>query len=216
VDLRSEPSANHYLTLAVKRNDHENRIAPSAPRRYFWSMGFKYAIRNPDRCYYLTHTVVDWIDLFTRRELANVVVESLAYSIEKKGLELYAWCLMPSHLHMIARTVERNELSLSDVMRDFKKFTSGEIQRVMATIKESRLEWLTRHFEIGRHEHRLWQEGMHPIELYSRKFTAQKLDYIHYNPVVAGIVDEPEHYLLSSARDYAGYRKGLLEICFIE
>jgi putative transposase len=64
-------------------------------------------------------------------------------------------------------------------------------------------------------EHQVWQEGMHPVELYSKKFTAQKLDYIYYNPVEAGIVDEPEHYLLSSARDYAGYRKGLLEICFI-
>jgi putative transposase len=201
--------------LPVKKNDHENRIAASASRQYFWCLGFKYAIRNPDRCYYLTHTVVDWIDLFTRRELANIIVESLAYSIENKGLELNAWCLMPSHLHMIARTVEKNAQNLSEVMRDFKKFTSGKILQTIPKINESRRPWITRHFEIGSDDHQVWQEGMHPIELFSRKFTAQKLEYIHYNPVEAGIVDEPEHYLLSSARDYAGYRKGLLEIYFI-
>jgi putative transposase len=159
--------------------------------------------------------VVDWIDLFTRRELVNIILESLAYCIKNKGLELNAWCLMPSHLHMIGRTLERNAHSLSDVMRDFKKFTSGKILQAIPVIKESRSPWMTRHFEIGRNQHQLWQEGMHPIELFSRKFTAQKLNYIHYNPVEAGIVDEPEHYLLSSARDYAGYRKGLLEISFI-
>ena len=55
-------------------------------------MGFKYAIRS-DKLHFLTHTVVDWIDLFTRRELANVIVDSLNHCVENKGLEVYVWCL---------------------------------------------------------------------------------------------------------------------------
>ena len=178
-------------------------------------MGFKYAIRS-DRLHFLTHTVVDWIDVFTRRELAMVVVDSMNFCIEHKGLEVYVWCLMPSHLHMIAAVKEGNEKELSDVMRDFKSHTSREVQARIPLISESRREWLLAHFRTGPNSDQVWQEGMHPIELYSKRFTDQKMDYIHNNPVEAGIVEEPQHYLFSSARDYFDNRKGLVDICYIE
>jgi len=177
-------------------------------------VGFKYAIRT-DRLHFLTHTIVDWIDLFTRRELAMIVVDSMNYCIEKKGLEVYVWCLMPSHLHMIASVVSGNEQDISEVMRDFKRHTSTALLRGIETEFESRRIWLKSHFTLATGEHQVWQEGMRPIELYTGKFTRQKVDYIHMNPVVAGIVDEPEHYLLSSARDYMTKRKGLVEISYI-
>ena len=178
-------------------------------------MGFKYAIRS-DRLHFLTHTVVDWVDVFTRKELASVVVDSLNFCVENKGLEVYAWCLMPSHLHMIAAGVEGDKDSLSAIMRDFKKFTSKEVVKVMDNITESRKEWLLKHFQTGADSFQVWQEGMHPIELTTRKFTNQKMDYIHNNPVEAGIVDEPHHYLLTSARDYWDNRRGLVTLCYIE
>ena len=53
-------------------------------------MGFKYTVRS-DKLYFLTHTVVDWIDVFTRQELTMIVVDSLNYCIENKSLEVYAW-----------------------------------------------------------------------------------------------------------------------------
>ena len=89
-------------------------------------MGLKYAIRS-ENLYFMTHTVVDWVDLFTRWELADIIVNSLNYCIAKKGLEVFVWCLMPSHLHMIARSAKTGKEELSNVMRDFKKFTSKEI-----------------------------------------------------------------------------------------
>ncbi len=58
--------------------------------RYVARLGFKYAIRS-NFLHFLTHTIVDWIDLFTRRELAMVIVDSLNYCVEKKGLEVYVW-----------------------------------------------------------------------------------------------------------------------------
>lgn len=61
----------------------------------------------------------------------------------------------------------------------------------------------------------LWQQDNHPIELSDYKILHQKLDYIHYNPVVAGIVEKPEDYLYSSARDYYGL-PGLIDIILVE
>jgi len=178
-------------------------------------MGFKYAIRS-EKLHFLTHTVVNWIDVFTRRELAEIVVGSLNYCVEKKGLEVYVWCLMPSHLHMIARAAEGTEQDLSGIMRDFKKFTSKNIVNTISEISESCKEWMLRHFQTGQDCFQVWQEGMHPIELFTRKFTDQKMDYIHENPVVAGIVREPQDYLLSSAGDYYLNIKGLVKISYIE
>jgi putative transposase len=132
-------------------------------------MGFKYAIRN-DHLHFLTHTIVDWIDLFTRRELAMVVVDSLNYCIENKGLEVYVWCLMPSHLHMIASVRQGNPQTLPDVMRDFKSFTSRELQSEIDSEFESRREWLKRHFEKGRNEHQVWQEGFLPTNSWTRRW----------------------------------------------
>ena len=153
-------------------------------------MGFKYAIRS-DKLHFLTHTIVDWIDVFTRRELADVVVNSLNYCIENKGLEVYVWCLMSSHLHMIARTTSHANHHLSSVMRDFKKFTSKNIIETISEMNESRKEWLLKHFQTGRDSYKVWQEGMHPIELFTKRFTNQKMDYIHNNPVSADLVREP-------------------------
>ena len=178
-------------------------------------MGFKYAIRS-DKLHFLTHTVVDWIDVFTRRELASVIVDSLNYCIENKGLEVYVWCLMSSHLHMIARTAENVKDDLSGVMRDFKKYTSKKIIGTIPEINESRKEWLLNRFQTGLDSFQVWQEGMHPVELYTKRFTDQKMDYIHNNPVEAGLVREPQDYLLSSAADYYVNRKGLVKICYIE
>lgn len=62
--------------------------------------------------------------------------------------------------------------------------------------------------------YKFWRDGNHAIELDSNKLIEQKLEYIHMNPVEALIVEEPEHYLFSSARDYSGI-KGLVEITFV-
>jgi hypothetical protein len=64
--------------------------------------------------------------------------------------------------------------------------------------------------------YQLWRQDNQPKELFSPAFTAQKINYIHNNPVEAAIVEKPEHYLYSSARDYFYQKKcGLLEVVFI-
>jgi REP element-mobilizing transposase RayT len=181
-------------------------------------MSERYKFTDPLGVYFTTSTVVGWIDVFTRPELKQVVVKSLKYCQREKGLIIHGWCLMPSHLHMIVSA--RGE-TLSAIMRDFKKYTSRKIVEEVRHISESRREWMLKLFkeegeELGRiTNHKVWQDGNHPILLTKEKFLRQKLDYIHNNPVAEEFVDEPAHYLYSSARDYEG-KKGYLEITFID
>lgn len=84
-----------------------------------------YKIENPEGIYFITFAVVEWVDVFTRREYAEIVIDSLNFCIEEKGMEVYAWCLMPNHLHLICSA--KAGFSLPDILRDFKKFTAGNI-----------------------------------------------------------------------------------------
>jgi len=180
-------------------------------------MAFKYSVTDQNDIYFITTTVVGWIDAFTRKELAHVIIESLQYCQREKGLIIYAWCLMPSHLHMIVSAKEGK--NLSDIMRDLKKFTSKRIIKTIKEINESR-EWLLNRFAFAAkintktEDYKFWQDGFHPIALYSNEFKDQKLDYIHNNPVESGIVSEPEHYNYSSAINYSG-GLGLIEVVYL-
>ena len=180
-------------------------------------MGVKNKI-YPDHIYFLTLTVVDWVDVFSRPEYKHIIVNSINYCQKEKGLVVYAWCLMSNHIHLIASNKEG--YNLSDILRDFKKFTSKEILKSIQQINESRKNWMLDRFEFASRNDRkiknfkFWQEGNEAKELITTKFMMQKLDYLHNNPVKAELVDEPEYYWYSSARDYSG-QKGLVDIEFL-
>lgn len=164
-------------------------------------------------------TIVKWIDLFIRKNHKQTILDSLKYCQEHKGLELYAWCLMSSHLHMIV-SCKDDDKNISDIFRDFKRFTSMELAKSIQEEPESRREWMLNEFAFEASKthkvknYKIWQDGNHPEELYSPKFVKQKLDYIHNNPVVERIVERSEEYLFSSARNYAGM-DGLLDVCVL-
>ncbi len=178
-------------------------------------MGIKNPI-NSHSVYFMTLTVVDWVDIFTRPVYKNIVVDSLKHCQKNKGLEIFAWVLMTNHLHLVSRTKEGHHLT--DFLRDFKKFTAKKIVESVKTINESRQEWIEHRFKYyikfkEERNYQVWQEGNDAKELTNNYLLDQKIDYIHENPVRAGIVWEPEHYMHSSAIDYAG-GKGLLDIVF--
>jgi len=182
-------------------------------------MGIKNKI-NEGYIYFLTLTVVDWVDVFTRPVYKQMLIDSIKHCQQVKGLEVYSWCLMSNHLHMIAGVKERSENNLSDILRDFKKFTSKKIIKEIEEGTESRKKWMLNQFEFaGRYnlkikDYKFWQDGNEAKEIHSAEFLQQKVDYIHMNPVIAGIVEEPHHYKYSSAVDYSG-GKGLLEVILV-
>jgi len=107
-------------------------------------MSENYKIYNKEAAYFLTMTVVGWIDVFTRPNHKLLIIDSLIYCQKEKGLELYAFCLMPSHLYLIARAV--GNFSLSEILRDFKKYTSMKIVEQILNEPESRREWMMEYF----------------------------------------------------------------------
>jgi REP element-mobilizing transposase RayT len=106
-----------------------------------------YFITDQNAIYFLTFTVIDWIDVFTRKEYKVVIADSLNYCIENKGLEVYAWCLMSNHLHMVCQAKE--DYKISDINRDFKKFTAKTILKMIEKEPESRKEWMLYRFKYA-------------------------------------------------------------------
>ena len=143
----------------------------------------------------------------TIRNQKKAIIDSLKYCQKYKNLDIFAYCLMPSHLHMICST--NGDVLLSDIMRDFKKYTSTKIIDLILNDAESRREWLLPLFKeacshLKREQiYKVWQDGYHAEVIETPKFMYQKLNYIHNNPVVEKIVSRPEDYLFSSARNYA-------------
>lgn len=181
--------------------------------------GDRYFITDQHATYFLTFTVVEWVDIFTRPDYKQVIVDSLNYCITSKGLECNAWVLMTNHTHLIVRAVP--PARLSDIIRDFKKYTSKKIVELIKTIPESRRDWLLHKFEFaaqstGRAEnYKLWTNDNHAVCLDGSHLFKQKLDYIHENPVKQMIVVNPEEYIFSSASDYCG-RKGLVNVMVLD
>jgi len=181
-------------------------------------MSDKYKIRDIDKAYFVTLTVVDWIDVFTRKNHKLLMIDALSYCQKNKGLVIFGYCIMPSHIHMIAKAEGSHELS--DILRDLKKFTSKAIVRQIEEETESRREWMLDHFaKTGEHlkrikDHKFWQDGNQAKEIYSNQFLYEKLDYIHNNPVQEMIVARAEDYMFSSARNYASM-DSILDVCLI-
>jgi len=138
-------------------------------------MSEKYKIHDPDAMYFVTMSVVGWVDLFTRPELKHVIINSLRYCQKEKELVIHAWCLMPSHLHLIISSTN----DLSAILRDFKKFTSKEIVKTIEEIHESRKGWILDLFsEVANAfkrvtNYKVWQDGNHPIQLSNAAITRQ-------------------------------------------
>lgn len=183
-------------------------------------MSIKYKFRNQEQLYFVTFAVVNWIDLFIRNEYKDIMLESWKHCQLHKGLEIYSWCIMTSHIHMIIGT---NGNKLEDIMRDMKKHTSTALKTaIQSNQQESRREWMLWMMERAGKKNsqnmnfQLWQQDNHPIELSDIKMLHQKLDYIHNNPVVAGIVEKPEDYIYSSAKDYYCNIPGLIEVIMVD
>ncbi|WP_396592084.1 REP-associated tyrosine transposase [Allomuricauda sp. R78024] len=170
-------------------------------------MSRNYKFRNPNAAYFVSFATVYWIDVFTRPQYFKVLAKSIEYCRAAKGMELYAYCFMPNHTHMIFRSSDGDP---SGLLRDFKKHTAKQLlQLVKENPQESRKEWLLSLFErAGKKKnnvskYQFWQHHNKPVELWSNAVIKQKVDYIHYNPVKSGFVTKPEDWKYSSARNFA-------------
>ena len=173
-----------------------------------------YVIRDQEKPHFITATVVDWIDIFTRKTYRDIIINCFDFCIKNKGMVLFGYVIMSNHIHFI---VQSKDGKLSDLIRDFKKFTATEILKQLQTEPESRREWILERFAKATQTHirnknfQVWQYGNHAEEIFTLKFMWDKLNYIHLNPVRAGIVEKGNQYLYSSAGNYS-FGKGLIDI----
>jgi REP element-mobilizing transposase RayT len=158
---------------------------------------------STDELYFITLTVTDWIDIFTRRIYSDFIIENLTWCQQHKKLNIYAYVIMTNHIHLIANAENG---SLGDILRDFKTYTSKELMKMIReNLSESRRDWMIKAFEkAGKYNplnknHQFWQNGNYPVLLYSAEVIQQKIDYIHDNPVKAGFVGSAHEFWYSSA-----------------
>ncbi len=179
---------------------------------YEFAEGFK--IRDQAATHFLTFCIMGWIDIFTRQLYRDLITESFQFCRKNKQLDIGAFVIMSNHIHVIWTA---NNGNLSDVVRDFKTFTSKAITKLIEDESESRRKWLLHMFQFYANRtnandfFKVWTSNNHPEEIYSNDFLQTKLNYIHQNPVRAGLVDNPVHYKYSSASNYES-NKGIMEI----
>jgi len=163
----------------------------------------EYRKTSPNDLYFVTLTIEGWVDLFTRRDYKDIIVENLQYCQEKEGLEIYCYVIMSNHLHMICR---RRDNDLNELLGRFKSYTSKKFLSVIdGNLKESRKEWLLYLFSFFAKKNKqnsnyhLWNYTNHPTILINNSVINEKRNYIQQNPVRAGLTIDEHSYLYSSA-----------------
>lgn len=172
-------------------------------------MSRKYKFEEQEAVYFVSFATVEWVDVFTRREYKDIIIDSLNYCRAKKGLIIYAYVIMSNHLHLLISREPNSRYTLSDIMRDLKKYTSVRLlDAIRENANESRKEWMLDIFrtagEKNSHNttYQLWRQDNHPLCLSEHDDFVKVLAYIHDNPVLAGWSNTPEEYWYSSARNY--------------
>ncbi|WP_258104373.1 transposase [Marinoscillum sp. MHG1-6] len=139
-----------------------------------------YKFDDPDGLYFVTFTVVEWVDVFTREDYVMIILGSLRHCQKEKGLIIHAWVIMSNHLHLVISRKEGVNNSFSDIVRDFKKFTSSQIlASIQSNSFESRRGWMLWLFQSAgaknsnNKNYQFWKHDSHSELLFSNKFMDQ-------------------------------------------
>ena len=168
-----------------------------------------YKIYEPSAPHFLTCTIINWIPVFTRQSTVQIILDSFTHLQKECGVKLYGYVILENHLHWIAQAE-----NLPKEIHRFKSYTAKMLVQYFEQHKITKIleqfAFYKKNYKTDR-TYQIWQEGSHPQLIQNDEMLIQKLDYIHYNPVKRGYVDDPVHWRYSSARNYAG-NLGLIEI----
>jgi len=163
---------------------------------------FMKRIHLPDSIYYITTVVYNRLPIFTSASYAIAFIDSLNFYRYKQQYKILGYVIMPDHVHLLIWL--QGLPTISDIMRDLKKFTSVHLIRQAEV--EGNQAWLAAFKQAGdktgRSQNKVWQDSFWDKIVYSDKMLRQKLNYIHRNPVRAGLVELVEAYPYSSYRNY--------------
>lgn len=169
------------------------------------------SFHDPTHLYFITASIMDWKHLFITPEYINIPLNSLAWFQKQKRILLFAFVIMPSHLHAILKS-ERD--SIGEIVQQFGSFTAHEIlKKLRGDDQKELLDLFHQKKRDNRHEHSIWQD-IQAKNIYSMEFLQQKLEYIHQNPIAKDwkLAKERADYPYSSAGFYDYGRKPVIEI----
>ena len=170
-------------------------------------MSDKYKIFEGDEAYFVTFTIIDWLKVLEADSFKMILIDSIKYCQLNKGLQIYAYCIMPNHIHMIIQSMGGE--SVSGILRDMKTHTSKAISTKLEEEKPKGYEEVLAKFVAAgkalkrTKKYKVWQDGNQAKLLYGNRFIIEKLNYIHNNPVENGLCKVPWEYKFSSATNYA-------------
>src|SRR5579864_3940808 len=162
----------------------------------------RYRIFETEYPYFMTSTIVAWLPIFANAAMAEIVFASWRFLQRERQVTFFGYVLLENHLHWIAAGEE-----LGDRVGQFKSFTARQIVDALEASRNKTLLEQLRYFKLWHkvdQEFQIWQEGSHPQQIQNADMMRQKLEYMHFNPVRRGYVDDPVHWRHSSARNYAG------------
>ena len=163
-------------------------------------MRSRYKIYEPEAAYFVTSTIVEWVPIFNSAAYFDILISSLRFSQQKKDMKIYAFVVLDNHFHAVVRHPQ-----LSKVMQSIKSYTAGEL---VDQLKHDKKSWALNIFQNYKLDHKkesryqIWQEGFHPQMITDDDILTQKIDYIHWNPVKRGLVEQPEFWRYSSASSF--------------
>ena len=169
------------------------------------------SFHDPTHLYFVTATVMGWRHLFRTHEYINIPLSSLSWLQQQKRMFLFAFVIMPSHLHAILKP---ESLTIGEVLQQFGSFTAHEILKKLRIQNRSVLLNLFQQKKRDpRHGHSIWQD-IQAKNIYSIEVLQQKMEYIHQNPIAKDwkLVENRADYPYSTAGYYDYGRKPAIEI----
>jgi putative transposase len=149
---------------------------------------------------FFTATILEWKKLLRYDWCKDIITSSLAYLVKENRVTVYAFVIMPNHIHLIWRIDENRKRE--DVQRDFLKYTAQRIKSELMVHHPAVLK----HFEVKAkdREYQIWERNPLSIDILNNDVLFQKLDYLHNNPIQDKwqLCASPEDYIYSSARFY--------------
>lgn len=152
---------------------------------------------------FITVTCYDWLPLIAAASEKEIIMESLQYLTEQHKINVYAFVLMDNHFHIIWRI--KQGFKRADVQRDFLHYTAKAILKNLKIKKTELVEKIE--VNLKDRKYQIWQRNSLSIELRTKNVYEQKLNYIHNNPVKAGLCILEEDYKYSSASYYVRNEK---------
>lgn len=147
--------------------------------------------------YFWTATINKWQKLLYRNEFKDIILNSFEYLSRLNKIDVFAFVIMPNHIHTIWRI---NELNGKETAQgSFLKYSAHEFKKLLSPNELSNY-----HTNSINKNYEFWQRDPLAIHLYTPEVAYQKLDYLHNNPCTEHwqLATEPEDYLYSSASFY--------------